>query len=146
MSLREDIVKQIVDRLYAIEQPKPILVNREPFEPEKLAITQFPAILVQMLKEDRETISMGPPGIGRRQGEITYILRGFVRGTELDTKRNDLIEAVELALDEDRNLGLRSSGVTDSQVTHIEVIPRLAPLAEITIEFKVNYNYVRSSL
>lgn len=146
MSLREDIVKNIVTTLYNIEEPKPVLVTREPFEAEKLAITQFPAILVQMVNEERESVTMGPPGTGRRTGTITYMLRGFVRGVELDTKRNDLIEAIELALDYDRTLSLHSRGVVDSQITLIEVVQRLAPLAEFTMEYKVRYSYTRSSL
>lgn len=144
MSLREDITLKIVDALWKIEQPKPILVTREPFEPEKLAITQFPALLVQMLEEERETISMGPKLGGRRMGVIRYNIRGFLRGVELDSQRNALIEAIEQALDEDRNLGLRDQGVGDSQVTRIEVVNRLAPLAEISVLFEVNYNYLRT--
>jgi hypothetical protein len=144
MSLREDITLAIVDALWKIEQPKPILVTREPFEPEKLAITQFPALLIQMLEEERETITMGATQVGRRQGVVRYNIRGFLRGVELDSQRNAMIEAIEQALDADRNLGLRSSGVGDSQVTRIEVANRLAPLAEISITFEVSYNYLRT--
>jgi hypothetical protein len=146
MSLREDIIKEIVKVLENIDEPKPILVTREPFEAEKLAITQFPALLIQMAAEARESVSMGGVDIGRRTGEIQYQIRGFVRGTELDTKRNDLMEAIEVALDTDRYLGLKSSGVLDSQVTLLEVVPRLAPLAEFIITYRVNYNYLRTSL
>jgi hypothetical protein len=144
MSLREDITLAIVDALWKIEQPKPILVTREPFEPEKLAITQFPAILIQMLEEERETITMGATQVGRRSGVVRYNIRGFLRGVELDSQRNAMIEAIEQALDESRNLGLRSSGVGDSQITRIEVVNRLAPLAEISITFEVSYNYLRT--
>jgi hypothetical protein len=144
MSLREDITLAIADALWKIEQPKPVLVTREPFEPEKLAITQFPAILIQMLEEERETITMGATQVGRRQGVVRYNIRGFLRGVELDSQRNAMIEAIEQALDADRNLGLRSSGVGDSQITLIEVVNRLAPLAEISITFEVSYNYLRT--
>jgi hypothetical protein len=144
MSLREDITLAIVDALWKIEQPKPVLVTREPFEPEKLAITQFPALLIQMLVEERETITMGATQVGRRSGVVRYNIRGFLRGVELDSQRNALIEAVEQALDADRNLGLRSQGVGDSQITLIEVVNRLAPLAEISITFEVTYNYLRT--
>ena len=144
MSLREDITLALVDALWKIEQPRPILVTREPFEPEKLAITQFPAILIQMLEEERETITMGATLVGHRQGIVRYNIRGFLRGVELDSQRNAMIEAIEQALDADRNLGLRSQGVGDSQITRIEVVNRLAPLAEISLTFEVNYNYVRT--
>ena len=145
MSLRESISQEIVKTLQNMTDPQPILVNREPFEPEKLAITQFPALLIQYLEEERETITMSIPGVGRRMGTMNYNIRGFVRGTELDLQRNNLIEAIEEALDADRYLGLRTQGVIDSQIIHIEVIQRLAPLAEISVTFQVRYNYERGS-
>jgi hypothetical protein len=144
MSLREEIAKNIVTVLKEIEEPRPILVTREPFVVQELAITQFPAILVTMTEEERETITMGLPGTGRRLGQITYELRCFVRGTELDTKRNSLLEAIEEALDSDRYRDLRTSGVIDSQVTLIEVIERQPPLAEFLVTFVVKYNYLRT--
>lgn len=142
-NLREQIAIQLVSILKNMTDPSPVLVNREPFEADKLAITQFPALLVQMDKEERESVTMGIPGAGRRAGVITWTIRGFVRGVELDSKRNDLIERIEESLDQDRYLGLRTSGVLDSQVTLIEIVNRLAPLAEFRIEFQVKYNYVR---
>jgi hypothetical protein len=144
-NLREQIAQEVVRVLQNMQDPAPILVNREPFEPEKLAITQFPALLLQFLTEERETVSMGATGVGRRSGVIRYNIRGFLRGVELDSKRNDLIERIEEALDLDRYLGLRTEGVLDSQVTAIEVIPRLAPLAELSITFEVRYNYLRNA-
>ena len=74
------------------------MVTREPFDVEKLAITQFPAILVQTNNETRNTESMASGGL--RQGNIIYNIRGFVRGTELDRQRNELIEAIEETLEE----------------------------------------------
>lgn len=143
ISLREQIADAIVELVQRIDQPKCILVTREPFEVDKLAITQFPAVLIQMTTEARETITMGTPNIGRRQGIVEYAIRGFVRGTELDTQRNRLITAIEHELDQDRYLTLKDQGVVDSQVRTIEVVPRLAPLAEFLITFDVRYNYLR---
>lgn len=145
MSLREQISNKIQRTLEAIQNPQVILATREPFEPEKLAITQFPACLIQLDVEERETVSMGTSGVGRRIGSINYQISGFVRGTDLDQKRTELITAIENALDKDRYLGLQSSGVIDSQVTRIEVIQRLAPLAQFVITFQVKYNYLRGS-
>jgi hypothetical protein len=88
---------------------------------------------------------MGESALGRRTGSLEYDIRGFVRGTELDTLRNNLIEAVEEQLDKDRYLGLRAQGVLDSQVTELEVIPRLQPLAEVRIRLVVRYNYLRGN-
>lgn len=145
MSIREDVAVNIVDTLKEIEAPKPVIVTREPFAITELAITQFPALLVQQTVETRETVSMGLPGSGRRIGTMTFEVRGFVRGTQLDTQRNDLIEAVEDALDADRYRGLRASGVLDTQIVNIEIIPRTEPLAEFVMTVEVNYNYVRGS-
>lgn len=142
LSLREQISDNIVEALKEFDDPRCVLVTREPFEADKLAITQFPAILVQMDTEERQTITMGAANAGRRMGVITYTLRGFVRGTELDRQRNALINAIELALDDDRYRN--TEGVTDSQLTTIEVIQRMPPLAEFVVTFQVTYNYLRS--
>jgi hypothetical protein len=145
MSIREQVAQNIVAVLTTIEDPAPVLVTREPFVVQELAITQFPAILVQIQAEERETVTMGATGYGRRMGTITYILRGFVRGTELDRRRNDLIEAIEEQLEGDRYRELYAEGVLDSQVILIEVIERAPPLAEIAVTFQVRYNYLRAA-
>jgi hypothetical protein len=119
-----------------------VLVTREPFDVEKLAITQFPAILIQSGSEERDTETMGA---GVRRGTISFQIRGFQRGTELDAKRNALIEAIEETLDSDRYRNKTSSQVQNSMITSIEVVERLAPLAEILIEFEVVYYFQRGS-
>jgi hypothetical protein len=146
-SLREQIAEYIEQCLADMTTPQAVLVTREPFDVEKLAITQFPAVLIQFGGEARETVSMGPKG--RRQGAITFNIRGFVRGTELDSRRNQLIDAIESALDQDRNLKLKltleGARVMDSQVTAIDVIARQQPLAEVAITFVVQYIYIRGT-
>jgi hypothetical protein len=144
-NLREQIAQEVVKLLQNMEDPTPVFVSREPFEAAELAITQFPAILIQFLSEERETVTMGAPGVGRRMGTLDYNIRGFMRGVELDSKRNDLIERIEETLDTDRYLGLRASGVIDSQIVAIEVVNRMPPLAEISITFRIRYNYVRTA-
>ena len=141
-NLREQVLDNIQTVLSEMDDPSPVLVTREPFEAEKLAITQFPAILITARVEERETITMGIPGAGRRQGTLDIEIRGFVRGVELDRRRNDLIERIEEALDSDRYRDLRSQGVIDSQIVTIEIEDRLPPLAEITVTFRVRYNYI----
>jgi hypothetical protein len=143
MSLREDIAKEIVRVLQTIDDPAVRLVTREPFSITDLPITQFPALLIETANENRETISAGGTARGARNGIITYAIRGFVRGVEIDRLRNDLIEAVEEALDSDRRLGLDQ--VQDSQVINIDIIDRLAPLGELLITFNVRYTYSRGT-
>lgn len=144
-SLREQIVKNTVTILKQRADPGFKLVTREPFNVAELAITQFPAVLVNFAGEERTSVSMGATAVGRRTGTITLELRGFVRGNELDLKRNELISAIEDALDLDRYLDLRSSGVLDSQITAITVEERQPPLAEVVLTFEINYNYLRGS-
>ena len=129
MSIREDIANNIVDVLKDMSDPKPILVTREYFEVEKLAITQFPAIYIQTLNETRTDVTMRT---NRRQGFLTLVLRVFVRGVELDRLRNDIVERIEETLDSDRRRGTANTTMI-SQVRAIRVIPRLAPLGELEI-------------
>lgn len=136
MSFRNDIADDIVKTLKELTDPRVILVTREPFEVEKLAITQFPAILVNSGNELRDDYDMA-----FRSGTISYALRCFVRGAaELDRNKNDLIEAVSESLETDRRRGTSNPGV-NTLVANIEVIDRLPPLAEIVITVDVRYRY-----
>lgn len=144
-SLRQQIADEIVRVIKEIEDPRPSFVTKEPFEVSEIAITQFPALLVTMRQEDRETITMGTPGVGRRMGTLRFDIRAYVRGTDLDQRRNTLLEALEEALESDRYLGLKDSGVTDSQIIKIEIVDRQPPLAEMLIELEVRYNYLRAA-
>jgi hypothetical protein len=144
-NLRQLVSENIVKTLKDIRDPHPVLVTSEPFEPDRLAITQFPAVLVTPTSETRETITMGMGGIGRRQGLITYTIRGFIRGAEIDKSRNALIEAIEESLDLDRYRSLNELGVQDSQVTEIVIEERLPPLGEFSITLEVTYNYLRGT-
>lgn len=141
MSLRETIVAHIIESLKQMDDPRPILVTREPFEVDKLAITQFPALLVQFDTESRELLTMGANGI--KSGTLVFNIRGFVRGKELDKARNELITAIETTLESERYRENYAQGVRDSQITSIAVVERLAPLAEILVTLEVGYTYRR---
>jgi len=136
MSLREDFAVNIVKVLKDMADPKPVLVTREPFDVEKLAVTQLPAILVQTTNQTRSDITMGIS----RQGVISYSIRAFVRGTELDTKKNNIIERIEETHDSDRTRGTSTKSMI-TQVRNISVIERLSPLAEVLITVEVRYKY-----
>ena len=62
-----------------------------------------PAAWVQSGDETREDISTG--ATIRRLGTITYRVVGFVKGSSLDTARNEMVEAIEEVLDTDRKRG-----------------------------------------
>lgn len=144
-NLRQQISEDIVEVLQNMRDPQPVKVTREPFEPSELAITQFPAILVTATNESRELLTMGGTASGRKQGVITYTIRGYVRGNDLDKKRNDLIERIEEALDSDRYRDQTTSVVMNSYVSSIDIIERLPPLAEVAIAFEVTYNFLRTT-
>ena len=75
MSNRESIAKNVELVLKDMDPPKPAFVTREPFDLQKLAITQFPAILITTGNETREDNAMG----GARRSTIQMNIRGYVR-------------------------------------------------------------------
>jgi len=136
VSLRNDIADNIVKTIKEITDPRPVLVTREPFDVEKLAITQFPAVMVNSGNEERDDFDMS-----FRSGTIEYTLRCFVRGAaEIDRQKNDLIEAISEGLETDRRRGTNNPGMT-TMVATVEVVDRLPPLAEVIITVQVRYRY-----
>lgn len=144
MSARENIAVDIVQQLKNMSNPAPGLVSRTFFDFEKLAITQFPAILVVSSNEERTDVSMSD-----RQGIIDIQLRCFVRGTELDTLKNNLIERIEETLENPRNRNITPSitGVryVQTRIANIEVVDRNPPIGEVIIQCQVEYMYKRGN-
>ena len=144
MSARENIAKDVVEQLENMSNPAPALVTREFFEFDKLAITQFPAILVICTKEDREDISLA-----ERQGTLEVELRCFIRGVKLDTERNRIIERCEEALEDnrDRNITIDDTVThyVNSNITSIEVIERIAPIGQVNLTLTITYVYKRGN-
>lgn len=142
MSLREDFAVNMVNVLKDMQDPKPVLVTREPFDVEKLAVTQFPAILISTGNETRQDVSMAI----LRQGVIQYTIRAFVRGSgvTLDRLKNDIIERIEETLDLDRTRGTNNKNML-TRVTQINVPERLAPIAEVQLLVDVRYVYTKGS-
>jgi hypothetical protein len=66
-----------------------------------------------------------------------------VRGNELDRRKNEILEAIEEQLDKNRKLSI--AGVMDVQIRRIETVNRLPPLAELSIDVEVRYNYLRGN-
>ena len=145
MSARENIAKDIVEQLQNMSNPAPALVTREFFEFDKLAITQFPAILVVSANEERTDISLT-----ERQAVQQVELRCFVRGTQLDTIRNNVIERIEEQLEDegrDRNITVDNTVThyVNSTITNIEVIERVAPIGQVNLTLTVTYVYKRGN-
>lgn len=144
MSNREAAVKNIIEVLKDMTPPRPVFVSREPFDVDKLAITQFPAVMVTAGNETREDRAMG----GYRRGVIEVQIRCVVRSDgrsgfvqSVDEKRNDLIERIEEALNAARNRELATARAATTHVTSIEVVDRTPPLGEFVLTAEVHYSF-----
>ena len=145
MSARENIAKIIVQQIENMTSPSFAHLSREKFDIEKLAITQFPACLIVTTNEDREDLSMS-----ERQSIIRYQLRCFVRGNQIDTLRNELVEGIEETLEKSRNrdITLASTNIHNvtTHITNIEVVDRELPLGEVIVNVDVIYTYTKGVL
>ena len=146
MSLREDIAANIITTLDAVTSPIELKkITREPFKPEELADPQFPALYITTGDELREDFALGYTAAGKRSGTIDYVLIGYVKGsdTNLDTKRNQLIEVIEETLDADRTRGGNALETKVIEVSSDE--GTLYPLGGIRIVVRVFYEFVRGT-
>ena len=140
MSVRENIAANIVTALTAISSPNVKKVTREPFDFNKLSNAQFPAILVRTANETREDASMGGSATSRH-GTIDYELVCFVKHKNIDTARNQLAEAIDEKLDEDRT---RGGHAIDTQVISVEVDDgTIDPIGGVIVTVQILYQYTR---
>jgi len=140
MSVRENIAANIVTALTAISSPNVKKVTREPFDFDKLSNAQFPAILVRTANETREDASMGGSATSRH-GTIDYELVCFVKHKNIDTARNQLAEAIDEKLDEDRT---RGGHAIDTQVISVEVDDgTIDPIGGVIVTVQILYSYTR---
>jgi len=118
-------------------------VTREPFDFEKLSNAQFPAILVRTSDEDRIDSTVGGT-ISQRMASINYQLVCYVKGKTLDTLRNQIVEAVEEKLDNDRT---RGNNAIDTQILSIETDEgSIEPIGGVIITLRVQYSYTRGTV
>ena len=140
MSVRESIASNIVTALTAISSPTVKKVTREPFDFDKLSNAQYPAILVRTANESREDASIGG-SMSSRQATIDYELICFVKHTNIDTARNQIVEAIDEKLDEDRT---RGGYAIDTQVTSVEVDDgTIDPVGGVIVTVQILYTYTR---
>lgn len=141
MSKRESIAANIVSTLQANANVK--YVSRQPIDFNQLSSAQFPAILVQTTTESRDDITIGGPNI-TREGTIDFLLVGYVKGTVLDTARNNLIEIIEETLDVDRT---RGGYALDTQIVSIEPDDgSIDPIGGVLVTVRVLYNFTRGTV
>lgn len=143
MSVREEIAENIVTTLQGITSPVAVkYATREPFDFEKLSNAQYPAILVRSADESREDTSIGG-SITQRMGTINYDLVCFVKGSAIDSARNNIIEAIEEGLDVDRT---RGSKAIDTQVVNVEIDEgSIDPIGGVIITVRIVYQYTRGT-
>jgi len=143
MSVRENIANNLVATLQAVVTPVRIkYVTREPFDFTKLSSAQFPAILVRSAGEDREDSTIGG-SISQRMATINYQFICYVKGVVIDSDRNNIIAAIEQALDVDR---LRGGYALDTQITNIEIDEgSIDPIGGVIITVRVMYKYTRGT-
>ena len=149
-NIREQIAEDIVTDLQGITVPGIVLVSRNPINTTDLSMAQYPAIMVRTTTESREDATMQTDTL--RFGTIDYTITGFVRAdssattvnNSIDTQRNELIEAISEALEEDRT---RNAKALNSFVTEVTVDDAsIFPIGRIDITFRVLYKYTRGTL
>lgn len=140
MSNRESICSNIVSALRDLSETT--FVTREPFKFEELSNAQFPACLVQTESETREDRTIGGGDI-QRVSDLTIRIVGFVKGANIDSRRNELIEAIENGLDADRT---RGGYALDTQVVQVETDEgAIEPLGGVVVTVSVLYTYARGN-
>lgn len=143
MSVRESIAENIVTTLKGMREPvSASYVTREPFDFEKLSNAQYPAVLVQTTGETRSDSTIGDTSI-QRQGTITYQVVAYVKSATIDTARNEIIEAIEEALDADRT---RGGYAKDTQVVNVDTDEgSIDPIGGVNLTVEVMYFYTRGA-
>lgn len=143
MSVRENIAGNLVTALQAVTTPTDIkFVTREPFDFDKLSNAQYPAVLVRTTSEDRGDSTVGGSA-AQRLSTIDYELVCYVKGTGLDTARNNIVESIEEKLDEDRT---RGGNAIDTQVISVDTDDgSIAPVGGVIITVRIEYQYTRGT-
>ena len=140
MSVRENIASNLLSVISAISSPDIIKATRQPFLLDELSDKQYPAVIVQTSEENRDDSELGS-GARTRHGTIDFIISGFVKGSDsnIDTKRNELITAIESALESDIT---RDGNALDSEVIQVETDEgSLFPVGGIRMTIRCMYEY-----
>ncbi len=140
MSVRENIASNLLTVISNISSPDIRKATRQPFIIDELSAQQYPAVIVQTSEENRDDSEMGS-GAKTRIGTIDFVILGFVKGAEsnIDTARNELITAIETALETDPT---RSNNALDTEVIQVETDEgSLFPVGGIRMTIRCMYEY-----
>ena len=147
MKKGETIVKCSEDHIEHFEKNGFKMVNdkKASKKVEELSDAQFPALFVQSGDETREVLSIGDTGAGTYRGTIDFLIVAFAKGTDtnIDTKRNQLIEVIEETLDNDIT---RNGNAIDTQIIEASTDEgTIYPYGGVRITARVLYEFTRGS-
>ena len=140
MSVRENIASNLLSTISGISSPDIKKATRQPFLLDELSEQQYPAVIVQTSEENRDDYELGS-GAKTRHGTIDFVVLGFVKGAEanIDTKRNELITAIETSLESDIT---RSGNALDTEVVQVETDEgSLFPIGGIRMTIRCMYEF-----
>ena len=140
MSIRENIASELLSTISAISSPTIKKATRQPFILDELSEQQYPAVIVQTSEENRDDSELGS-GAKTRHGTIDFLILGFVKGAEvnIDIKRNELITAIETAIETDIT---RNGNALDSEIVQVETDEgTLFPVGGIRMTIRCMYEY-----
>ena len=140
MSVRENIAVNLLSVISSISSPTIKKATRQPFLLDELSEQQYPSVIIQTSEENREDSELGS-GAKTRHGTIDFLILGFVKGadTNIDTKRNELITAIETAIETDIT---RNGNALDSEVVQVETDEgSLFPVGGIRMTIRCMYEY-----
>ena len=140
MSVRENIASNLLTVIGNISSPAVKKATRQPFPIDELSEQQYPAVIVQTSEETRDDSELGS-GARTRHGTIDFIISGFVKGAEtnIDTKRNELITAIETAVETDIT---RNGNALDTMVVACETDEgTLFPIGGIRMTIRCIYEF-----
>jgi len=140
MSVRENIASNLLSTISGISSPAIKKATRQPFILDELSEQQYPAVIVQTSEENRDDSELGS-GAKTRHGTIDFVVLGFVKCAEanIDTKRNELITAIETELESDIT---RSGNALDTEVVQVETDEgSLFPVGGIRMTIRCMYEY-----
>ena len=140
MSKREDIATNLVNVLDAMSSPELKKITREPFEPDELSDQQYPAAWIVSSDEVRIDTTMDNT---TRRGTIDYVIVGYVKGSSIDTSKNNLIEAIEEAFDADRTRGGNALNTETILIESDEGV--LFPVGAVRITVQVTYDFTQGA-
>jgi hypothetical protein len=140
MSVRENIAVNLLSVISSISSPTIKKATRQPFILDELSEQQYPAVIVQTSEENRDDSELGS-GSKTRHGTIDFLILGFVKGADIniDTKRNELITAIETAIETDIT---RNGNALDSEIIQVETDEgSLFPVGGIRMTIRCMYEY-----